>query len=387
MADHHNDDIVVLKEPAKRTIIINQHTPTLWLQIIKEIKPFIRCHTECFGEISQGRTVGRQIQPSTPVPLSSPDHDDAHSCSIFPLLKLPVELVLGILEWVVGGYDLRAYLPAFPSFPTLLIFERPRTWKSIGIFQICKAIRQLAIRLYGNPHQHALPFNPYMDKLVIYQSIDSYDARMLVGDRERSPNWRWPYREPYEITGTCHCFNWGLWTSQAYSNTYAEAKQQTNEFVRRIRRMDISILTVPMIGSSTIEWGFRPWKLIFHCLSTILPSVEDLEITVDHYDSCIGEDMKHPSPNLYRYRDMSFFDGIRFAATTGVPNHFFHDEIINPNFFPHLSQLRIVRSRNKCGRVMNPRYAGPGAEIIFGNWAYDAGDEDKWNWEKIHDEL
>ncbi|KAI1445413.1 hypothetical protein F5Y02DRAFT_426886 [Annulohypoxylon stygium] len=384
MADHRDDDIVVLKEPTKRTIIINRHNPTLWPQIINEIKPFIRCHTECFGETSPGTTTKHHVLLSTPSPLTTPGYENTQGCSEFPLMKLPNELIIEILERVVGSYDLQAYLPTFPSFPTLLILKRPRTWKSIRIFHICKAIRELAIKMYGNPHKHALPFNSNMDKLVIQQSIDSEDAKLLAGNKEMCTHWRWPYREPYEITKTCHCLNWGLWTSKAYCETYADVRRERDEFVQRIRHVDISILSRPVIGSGVLEWGFRPWRVIFHCLSTILPNLEELEIAVNHYDNCTSEDTKHPSLNLYRYRDMSFFDGLRFAATTG--NHFFYDEPHNPNFLPQLKQVRVVRSRNRCALTFDRHYEGPDAESIFGDWSYDAGVEDKWTGEKTHDE-
>ncbi|KAI2464395.1 hypothetical protein F4781DRAFT_439582 [Annulohypoxylon bovei var. microspora] len=374
MADRDVAEVAVFRTPEKlRLTFIKQKSSAAWSRVFDEIKSFIKCRTDCFDEsglsISERFLLPPQPEISTPN-LTVPSHGNTPNYPGFPLLSLPVELVLEIFEWVAGDYDLEAYLHSTYETCPLLLFKPARTWKSMKVFHICKALRCLAIRRYGEPDQKSLPFNPIKDKLVISEMIDERAVENLIQKDMAQVSWI----EPYQILNGVHCCimaNFGDWETSGDWEICRPRKPGSN-FLRRVRRLDIctlSKLQYPPVESYS-------WGRAFPFLSTTLPNLKTLGISVNHYDSCFVFKFDPDHSNVYKYSNMLFFEDLRVAAEDPLVNEYFEE------FCPQLEHVEILQSQRKCGIVFERSYKGPGAESVYQErlGTADIGPEDKWDW-------
>ncbi|KAI0481761.1 hypothetical protein F4859DRAFT_529490 [Xylaria cf. heliscus] len=129
-----------------------------WGAYVKKWFEFARCSETCVGDDND---------------VSTPSPSTEAFAELRPV-SLPNEIVLHILEYLHTPYKLRGRLSCknardqMPIFVELIvIFYKPRLWSSISAFQICRATRWRAIKRYGQPSIHSLPFDASVDSVSL----------------------------------------------------------------------------------------------------------------------------------------------------------------------------------------------------------------------------
>ena len=101
---------------------------------------------------------------NTPAALSSA----SATTELRPVSVAP-EIFLNIIRYLEKPYKLQGYLPD-GTYPDVF-FLTTRSWADITALQICHMTRMQAIRSYGKPSQHVLPFDPSVDSLSLEHAL------------------------------------------------------------------------------------------------------------------------------------------------------------------------------------------------------------------------
>ncbi|KAJ8128725.1 hypothetical protein O1611_g4909 [Lasiodiplodia mahajangana] len=96
-------------------------------------------------------------------------------------VSLPAEIALLIFEYLDEPYELQSHyikVPYETRHPLVfhqiaVVFFKPRLWADIPTFQICSATRSQAIKRYGSPGKHWLPFSTLYDSVGVRESTRS----------------------------------------------------------------------------------------------------------------------------------------------------------------------------------------------------------------------
>ncbi|KAL7621633.1 hypothetical protein AAE478_008960 [Parahypoxylon ruwenzoriense] len=342
----------IREDPRQLTITMQPNVPFLWSRIEPEILPFLRCRKECFGGVEMYEPCPvdwlRQQQSSTapPKPRASVGKRLAATMktslfitppAAFPILSLSTCLFLRVFDFVMEPYELEAStLYGLVGTPHLMI-NPARTWSSMKIFHVCKAFREVAIGIYGEPSRYALPFNPNIDKIVIRGFASALDvlakSPMPVARGEGLTHWS------NQIGGFTVSF-YDLPASLKNPNILPN--DAGNDFLRRVKCIDIQAYDGSLFNR-------RHWSIFFSFLSNSFRCLKTLKVSVWHYDDCkIAEDngLGQHDEGMTNVNAYCAHDASMIAAFGPIPP--VAHELYEPRLFPALEHLEIIRIGTKC---------------------------------------
>ncbi|KAI0376980.1 hypothetical protein F5Y04DRAFT_292314 [Hypomontagnella monticulosa] len=204
------------------------------------------------------------------------------------LLQVPKDVFLEIFSWFEEPYTQEGYVPEYELARSregrheicwdqlFLIPEWSRTWKSMSIFHVCRAFRNVAIEHYGQPSQHMLPFDPQKDELRLRAiSRGSAVSLGLAVGRGLSPP-AVVREQAVEIRGRIHYYHL---LSQSLTTERVQplyTQHPKHAYLQRITRVRISMADALRRFTRSLDLQLERFPSV---LSVALPNLQELEIT------------------------------------------------------------------------------------------------------------